>query len=76
MKLDGKERDEKGVFDFICEVGAKLGIGAADAAPLPPDLEGELKKHGVAVDGLDGGRQCRRRPLAHVPGRAPGDVYP
>jgi nucleoid-associated protein YgaU len=41
------------LFDFIREVGAKLGIGSAEAAPLPPDLEGELKKHGLAVDGLD-----------------------
>lgn len=53
MKLDRKACDEMGLFDFIREVGAKLGIGAAEAAPSPPDLEGELKKHGLAIDGLD-----------------------
>jgi nucleoid-associated protein YgaU len=42
-----------GLFDFIKEVGAKLGIGSAEAAPPPTDLEAELKKHGLAVDGLD-----------------------
>jgi nucleoid-associated protein YgaU len=41
-----------GLFDFIREVGAKLGIASAEAAP-PPDLESKLKKHGLAVDGLD-----------------------
>jgi nucleoid-associated protein YgaU len=42
-----------GLFDFIREVGAKLGIGSAEAAPGTLDLQHELQKHGLHVEGLE-----------------------
>ncbi len=41
-----------GIFDFVKDVGAKLGIGSAEAAPAADDLKKELEKHGLPASDL------------------------
>lgn len=41
-----------GVWDFIKSAGKKVGIGAAEASPLPDDLKSELDDLGLATEGL------------------------
>ena len=41
-----------GIFDFIRNVGEKLGLGGG-SAPSASDLQGSLKKLGLPSDGLD-----------------------
>jgi nucleoid-associated protein YgaU len=42
-----------GLWSFVKEAGAKLGIGSAEAAPPPEDLQKEVEKLGLEVTGLD-----------------------
>ena len=41
-----------GLWNFIRDAGAKLGIGSADAAPPPEELRKEVEKHGLEVKNL------------------------
>jgi nucleoid-associated protein YgaU len=41
-----------GIFDFVKEVGAKLGIGSAEAAPAAEALKEEVAKHGLEAKDL------------------------
>ena len=42
-----------GLWSFIKDAGAQLGIGSADAAPPPEELQKEVEKHGLEVKDLD-----------------------
>jgi nucleoid-associated protein YgaU len=44
---------EVGLFDFVKDVGAKLGIGSAEAAPAPEELKKEVEKLGLDAEDLD-----------------------
>jgi nucleoid-associated protein YgaU len=41
-----------GIFDFVKDVGALVGIGSADAAPAAEDLKKEVEKHGLDTKDL------------------------
>ena len=42
-----------GIFDFVKDVGAMVGIGSAEAAPAAEDLKKEVEKHGLDAKDLD-----------------------
>jgi nucleoid-associated protein YgaU len=42
-----------GIFDFVKDVGAMVGIGSAEAAPAAEDLKKEAEKHGLDAKDLD-----------------------
>jgi nucleoid-associated protein YgaU len=42
-----------GLWSFIKDAGAQLGIGSAHAAPPPEELQKEVEKHGLEVKDLD-----------------------
>jgi nucleoid-associated protein YgaU len=42
-----------GLWSFVKEAGAKLGIGSAEAAPPPEELQKEVEKLGLEVTDLD-----------------------
>jgi hypothetical protein len=42
-----------GLLNFIKEAGAKLGIGSAEAAPPPDELQKEVENLGLEVKELD-----------------------
>ncbi len=42
-----------GIFDFVKDVGAMVGIGSAEAAPAAEDLKKEVEKHGLDANDLD-----------------------
>jgi nucleoid-associated protein YgaU len=42
-----------GIFDFVKDVGAMVGIGGAEAAPAAEDLKKEVEKHGLDAKNLD-----------------------
>lgn len=44
---------EVGIFDFVKDVGAMVGIGDAEAAPAAEDLKKEVEKHGLDAKELD-----------------------
>ena len=41
-----------GIFDFVKDVGAMVGIGSAEAAPAAEDLKKEAEKHGLDTKDL------------------------
>jgi len=41
-----------GIFDFVKDVGAMVGIGSAEAAPAAEDLKKEVEKHGLDAKDL------------------------
>lgn len=41
-----------GIFDFVKDVGAMVGIGDAEAAPAAEDLKKEVEKHGLDAKDL------------------------
>lgn len=41
-----------GIFDFVKDVGAMVGIGSAEAAPAADDLKKEVEKHGLDAKDL------------------------
>ncbi len=42
-----------GIFDFVKDVGAMVGIGSAEAAPAAEELKKEVEKHGLDAKDLD-----------------------
>ena len=41
-----------GIFDFVKDVGAMVGIGSAEAAPAAEELKKEAEKHGLDTKDL------------------------
>ena len=42
-----------GIFDFVKDVGARIGIGSAEAAPAADELKKEAEKLGLDTKDLD-----------------------